>query len=63
MRAEQIAKKTHQVDVLKQVGERDRNQRRELQEKMYEERAAKLAEIAYVGKIHDEKNRNTQKLN
>lgn len=38
-------KKVHQGDVLRQIAERDRQQRRELQDKMYEERAAKLAEI------------------
>jgi len=40
-------KKTHQTDVLRQVGERDRTMRRDLQDRMYEERAAKLAEIEY----------------
>lgn len=42
-----LQKKTHQTDVLRQVGERDRTMRRDLQEKMYEERAAKLAELEY----------------
>jgi hypothetical protein len=41
--------------VLRQIAERDRQQRRELQDKMFEERAAKLAEIAYVKKISDDK--------
>ena len=40
-------RKTHQTDVLRQVGERDRTMRRDLQDRMYEERAAKLAEIEY----------------
>ena len=40
-------RKTHQRDVLCQVGERDRTMRRDLQDRMYEERAAKLAEIEY----------------
>lgn len=38
-------RKNYQGDILKQVNERDREQRRTIQEKMYEERAAKLAEI------------------
>ena len=44
-------KKTHQTDVLRQVGERDRTMRRDLQDRMYEERAAKLAEIEYQRRI------------
>ena len=42
-----LQRKTHQTDILRQVGERDRATRRDLQDKMYEERAAKLAEIDY----------------
>jgi hypothetical protein len=34
-----------------QINERDRNNRRQIQEKMYEERAAKIAEMQYVKKI------------
>lgn len=36
--------------------------RRDLQEKMYEERAAKLAEIDYMRRINDEKANNSQML-
>ena len=56
---EAMAKKGHQTDILKQINERDRDQRRELQEKMYEERAAKIAEIQYTRKIQDQKETNT----
>lgn len=42
-----IKKKGHQTSVLQQVGERDRQIRRDLQAKMYDERAAKLAEVDY----------------
>ena len=55
-------RKTHQTDILRQVGERDRTMRRELQDKMYEERAAKLAEINYQRRIHDEKTNNAAML-
>jgi hypothetical protein len=55
-------KKNYQGDILKQVNERDRDRRRELQEKMYEERAAKLAEIQYVKKIETQKDQNNQLL-
>ncbi len=58
----QLGKKSHQGDILKQVNERDRTQRRDLQEKMFEERAAKLAEMDYVRKIGEDKERNTSTL-
>ena len=58
-----MMKKMHQTDVLRQVGERDRTMRRELQEVMYEERAAKLAELEYQRRIQTEKDNNTQMLN
>lgn len=57
-----MEKKKYQTDVLRQIGERDRAQRRELQEKMYEERAAKLAELQYVKKIENQKDTNTKTL-
>ena len=55
-------RKTHQTDVLRQVGERDRTMRRDLQDRMYEERAAKLAEIEYQRRISNEQNNNDQLL-
>ncbi len=57
-----LAKKSHQTDVLRQVGERDRTMRRELQEVMYEERAAKLAELEYQRRIQTEKDNNNNML-
>jgi len=39
------------MDILRQMDEKDRVQRQYLQEKMYEERAAKLAELEYQRKI------------
>jgi len=60
---EAALKKVHQGDVLRQIGERDRQMRRELQDKMFEERAAKLAEIQYTKKISEEKNVNATVLN
>ena len=53
-----LEKKTHQTDILRQVGERDRTMRRDLQDKMYEERAAKLGEIEYMRRINAEKTSN-----
>jgi len=46
-----MQKKAHQTDILRQVEERDRTMRRDLQEIMYEERAAKLAELEYQRRI------------
>lgn len=43
---------------MKQINERDREQRRVIQEKMFEERAAKLAELEYTRRIQDQKNAN-----
>ena len=57
-----IAKKGHQTDILRQVGERDRTMRRDLQEIMYEERAAKLAELEYQRRIQTEKDNNNNML-
>mmetsp|Transcript_11689 Transcript_11689/g.19743 ORF Transcript_11689/g.19743 Transcript_11689/m.19743 type:complete len:82 (-) Transcript_11689:88-333(-) len=52
---EAAQRKTHQMDILKQMNEKDRIQRTYLQEKMYEERAAKLAELEYQRKINHDK--------
>ncbi len=57
-----MARKAHQTDILKQVSERDRAMRRDLQEKMYEERAAKLAELEYTRRIQAEKQSNKEML-
>ena len=53
-----LAKKSHQTDILRQVSERDRTMRRELQDVMYEERAAKLAELEYQRRIKTEMDNN-----
>jgi len=44
------------------MSEKDRLKRREVQEKMYEERAAKLAEIDYQKKVQQTKSMNQTKL-
>jgi len=47
-RAQEVSsRKNHQMDILRQMNEKDKIQRQFLQEKMYEERAAKLAELEY----------------
>lgn len=50
------------MDILKQMNEKDRIQRTFLQEKMYEERAAKLAELEYQRKINHDKQQNATML-
>ena len=56
---EALARKQHQLDILKQMNEKDRVQRQYLQEKMYEERAARLAELEYQRKIQADKASNS----
>jgi len=56
------SRKNHQMDILKQMNEKDRIQRQYLQEKMYEERAAKLAELEYQRKINADKAQNATML-
>lgn len=60
---EALQRKQHQGDILMQMNERDRNNRRLIQEKMYEERAAKIAEMQYTKKIQDQKMENRVTLN
>lgn len=61
--AEEAAiRKNHQMDILKQMNEKDRIQRQYLQEKMYEERAAKLAELELQRKIQKDKDTNAKML-
>lgn len=50
------------MDILKQMNEKDRVQRQYLQEKMYEERAGKLAELEYQRKIDADKAANAAML-
>lgn len=59
---EAAIRKNHQLDILKQMNEKDRIQRTFLQEKMYEERAAKLAELEYQRRIQKDKDTNAMML-
>lgn len=59
---EAAIRKNHQMDILKQMNEKDRIQRTYLQEKMYEERAAKLAELEYQRRIQKDKDTNAMML-
>lgn len=59
---EAMNRKSHQMDLLRQMSEKDRVQRQYLQEKMYEERAAKIAELEYQRKINHDKQQNATML-
>jgi len=52
---EAAVRKNHQMDILRQMNDKDRLQRMFLQEKMYEDRAAKLAELEYQRRIDMDK--------
>lgn len=55
-------RKAHQDDLLYQIREKDRMRQKELQDKMYEERAAKLWEIEYQKKIDQQRQLHIQRL-
>ena len=59
---EAAARKNHQMDILKQMNEQDQLQRKYIQEKMEEERAAKLRELDYQRRILQEKETNAAML-
>ena len=60
--SQQMSRKKHQGDVLKQVGEKERGKRKDYQETMYEQRAMKLAELNYLKKIDTENVKNQEML-
>ena len=57
---ERLKKKQNQGDIMEQIKAKDKDKRRTEQEKMYEKRAAMLAEMEYHKKIELEKEK-TQK--
>jgi cilia- and flagella-associated protein 53 len=59
---QKLNKNKHQVDVLKQVGEKERGKKKSYQETMFEQRAMKLAELDYTRKISSENEKNQQLL-
>jgi len=54
---ERLKKKQNQEDILEQVKSKEKEKKRTEQEKMYEKRAALLAEVEYKKKIEAEKER------
>lgn len=63
MRAEKASnRKLNQGDLLRQISEKERKQREDLRDFMYEERTKKLAELAYQRKVRDEKDQARQRL-
>ena len=61
---EQAARrKKHQEDLKFQMAEKERMRHKELQDKLYEERAAKLWEIEYQKKIDEQRRLHLKKVN
>lgn len=59
---ERLRKRKNQDDIMAQVKAKDRDKRREEQEKMYERRAALLAEMEYRRKIEAEKEKAQREI-
>ncbi|CAG9328793.1 unnamed protein product [Blepharisma stoltei] len=57
-----MTKVNHQDNLKWQIDEKNERKKKELQEEMYEQRAAKLAEIQYKKMIEEEKKRGMQLL-
>ncbi len=57
-----LKKKQNQGDVIEQVKVKERDKRRTEQEKMYEKRAAMLAELEYQRRIDQEKERSQKEM-
>lgn len=55
-------RKMHQGELIYQISEKEHQRRRELQDKLYEERAAQLWEIEYQKKINEQKEIHLTKL-
>lgn len=60
---EAARRKKHQDDLRYQMQEKERQRQKELQDKIYEERAAKLWEMEYQKKINDQRQLHLQKVN
>ena len=56
-------RKNHQEDLRYQMVEKEKHRQKESQDKLYEERAAKLWEIEYQKKINDQRELHLQKVN
>ena len=52
---EAVKRKKHQDDLLYQITEKDGHKKKELNDKYYEEREAKIREIEYAKKIADQR--------
>jgi len=63
IKLEEIEKrKRHQEDLRYQLEEKERFRQKEIQDKLYEERAAKLWEIEYQKKIDAQRQLHLQKV-
>ena len=59
---ELMKRRKHQDDLKYQIAEKDKQRQRENQEKLYQERAAKLWELQYQKKINDQKELHMQRV-
>ena len=57
-----MRRKEHQHELLYQISEKENQKRRELQDKLYEERAAQLWEMEYQKKINQQREIHLKKL-
>lgn len=56
-------RKKHQDDLKYQISDKEKQRQIELQDKLYEERAAKLWEIEYQKKIDEQRQLHLKKVN
>ena len=57
-----LRRKNHQEDLRYQMVEKEKHRQKETQDKLYEERAAKLWEIEYQKKINDQRELHLMKV-
>lgn len=63
IRLEEISnRKRHQDDLKYQISEKERHKQKELQDKAYDERVAKLWEIEYQKKINEQRQIHLQRV-
>ncbi|CAI2367319.1 unnamed protein product [Moneuplotes crassus] len=60
--SQKMNKNQHQSDILKQIGVKERERRKEYRDTMFEQRAMKLSELGYNKKVDHENAKNQQML-
>lgn len=62
-REEALKRKKHQEDLVYQISEKEMHKKKELNDKYYEEREAKVREIEYAKKIAEQREIHKKKVN